>query len=400
MFGQTPLIMVESDEALLAMVEQLRDAPVVGVDTEGDSFHHYREKVCLIQLSDLQQDYIVDPLQINDLNPLGEIMANPEQVKILHGADYDVVCMKRDFQLEFRNLFDTMISAQFLGLPGVGLADLINRYFGVYIDKKYQRYDWSRRPLQDEHLAYARGDTHWLPALRELLNLQLERSGKLDAVLEECALVEAREWKERGDKETQFLKMKGAGTLDVGSQKVLRCLWEYRDGQAENADRPAFKVIPDPILLMIAQRKPTTDGQLREVARRGSSMMRRHADGLLAAVDRGSSDERPIPKVKVEKRRSSTRSGRGIDRYLGPLKQWRNDRVKRDGIAPVAVVNNTLLKEIARLAPTCVAELEAVPGIRKWQVREFADELIAVVAKIPTAPGGGGGGRRRRTKKE
>ena len=179
MFGDTQLIMVEDDEALIAAVDSMRGAPVVGVDTEADSFHSYQEKVCLVQLSDLNRDYIVDPLKVADMSPLGEIMADPATIKVLHGADYDIVSLKRDFGFQFDNVFDTMISAQFLGFDGVGLADLIRRFFGHKIDKKFQRHDWSKRPLLPEHLDYARGDTHWLPALRELLELFLRRIGRV-----------------------------------------------------------------------------------------------------------------------------------------------------------------------------------------------------------------------------
>src|SRR4051812_48265860 len=113
MFGDTPLVMVESDTALRDAVERLRVAPVIGVDTESDSFHHYQEKVCLVQVSDTATDYIIDPLSISDMSPLGDLMGNPDQVKVFHGADYDVVSLKRDYGFKFSNLFDTMIASQF-----------------------------------------------------------------------------------------------------------------------------------------------------------------------------------------------------------------------------------------------------------------------------------------------
>ena len=147
MFGKTPLIIIEDDAALVAAAERLAGAPVIGVDTEADSFHAFKEKVCLVQLSDLENDYIVDPLKVSDMSPLAPIMADPNTVKVLHGADYDIVSLKRDFGYQFDNVFDTMISAQFLGFDKVGLADLIKRFFGHTIDKQYQRHDWAKRPL-------------------------------------------------------------------------------------------------------------------------------------------------------------------------------------------------------------------------------------------------------------
>ena len=306
MFGNTPLVMVEDNAALVAAVEQLNAAPVIGVDTEADSFHSYREKVCLVQLSDLKTDFIVDPLRVTDMSPLGDIMANPNTVKVLHGADYDIVSLKRDFGYRFENVFDTMISAQFLGFDKVGLADLIKRFFGHTIDKKYQRHDWSKRPLFDEHLDYARGDTHWLPALRELLLIHLKRTGRLQAVEEECVLVQGREWQGRTDSDADFLRVKGSTTLEPNQKKVLRAVWEYRDEKAKASNRPAFKLIPDPFLLAIAKSPPEDIESLGKMARKGSSMVRRHGESLVRAVKAGLGDTRTLPEVP----RPPTRSGR------------------------------------------------------------------------------------------
>ena len=382
MFGETPLVMVEDNEALIQAVEAMRGAPVIGVDTEADSFHSYQEKVCLVQLSDLTTDYIVDPLQVTDMSPLGAIMADPGTVKVLHGADYDIVSLRRDFGYTFDNVFDTMISAQFLGFDGVGLASLIQRFFGHKIDKKYQRHDWSRRPLLPEHLDYARGDTHWLPALRELLELFLRRDGRLEAVREECELVQEREWQGRVGSDADFLRVKGSRLLEPPDLRVFRCLWEYRDGQARAADRPAFKLLPDSFLLQLARVKPDSKGAIEKQARKGSSMVRRHGDALLRAIQEGIVDEREIPKPPVSKKVRAQRGGPGIDRFLLPLKEWRNQRVDRLGLAPVAVANNTLLKEIARLSPQDMDALGQVPGIRKWQMRDFGEEVLALVADL------------------
>ena len=397
MFGDTPLIMVEDDDALRSTVENMLGAPVIGVDTEADSFHSYQEKVCLVQLSDLKQDYIIDPLKVTDMSPLGQIMADPGTVKVLHGADYDIVSLKRDFGFQFDNVFDTMISAQFLGFNGVGLADLIRRFFGHKIDKKFQRHDWSKRPLLPEHLDYARGDTHWLPALRELLELFLRREGRLEAVLEECSIVQNREWQGRVGTESDFLRVKGARLLDPDELRVFRCLWEYRDAQAKDLDRPAFKLLPDSFLLQLARAKPATKDAIEKHARKGSSMVRRHGDALLTAVQAGIEDTREIPKRPVSKKARPQRGGPGVDKYLGPLKEWRNARVKRLGVSPVAVANNALLKEVARLAPVSIEALGDVPGIRTWQVRDFGEELLEIVAAISaTSSSDGGSGRTRK----
>ena len=400
MFGETPMVMIEDDAALRALVDQLRLEPVIGIDTEADSFHHYREKLCLIQLSDRTHDYIVDPLKISDLSPLGELLGDENIVKVLHGGDYDVVSLKRDYGIRMRNLFDTMIASQFLALPRIGLADLIERFFGHHVDKKYQRHDWASRPLLPEHLDYARGDTHFLLALREVLTLFLTRKGRLDAHAEECAILEERDWTRDQDEGSQFLRVKRSNTLDEPGLRALRALWEYRDSEAKALDRPAFKVLPDEVLLGMAASRPTDDDGLHHVMRRGSSMHRKHGEALLRCVAEGLADERPLPTKEPSARRDRRGdSAPGLERLLGPLKEWRNRVVDDRGLAPVVVANNNLLKEIARLTPSTIDELSAIPGIRRWQVRDFGDELLGIVQTLNPAEGEGEGASKRRRRR-
>jgi ribonuclease D len=411
MFGETPLVMVESDAALLEAVERLRGASVIGVDTESDSFHHYQEKVCLVQISDMDVDYVIDPLAIDDMSPLGPLMADRGTVKVFHGADYDVVSLKRDYGFTFTNLFDTMIASQFLGLPRIGLADLIGHWFGHVIDKRYQRHDWAARPLEPEHLYYARGDTHWLPALREVLTSKLDRAGKLGPVLEECRMMESREWQGRVHDPADFLRVKGARQLDEEGQRVLRALYAYRDREAAAMDRPAFKVIPDPVLLDIARTRPTSADGVAAMMRRGSGLVRRHGVRLAETVVAGLADETPIPQGPA---RDTTKPapggmlrGRDAERLLNRLKEWRNEMVSRDNAAPITIAANGLLKEITRRAPRTLDELASVPEIREWQIAAHGPALIAIVnevlevsvAVVPAADGAKPRRRRRRSRR-
>jgi ribonuclease D len=401
MFADTPLLIVEDTETLSQVVDDLSKEAVIGIDTESDSFHHYQEKVCLIQVSDPRRDYILDPLKIRDLSRLGEVLESPHIVKVLHGADYDVVCLKRDFGFQIRGLFDTMVAAQFLAMPKVGLADLIERFFGEEVDKKYQRHDWAERPLLEEHLQYARGDTHWLLALREVMLHKLRQSARLRHVEEECRLLEEREWSGRGGDPADFLRVKRSGTLDPEGLKVLRSLWGYRDAQARAADRPAFKIMPDAMLVAIASRRPRTQNDLHAILRRGSALSRKHGSRLLEVVENGLADDTPIPEPTRPDRTRRTRSGAGVERLMGPLRDWRNQVVESRGLAPVVVASNQMLKEVARVAPKTLDELKGVPGVRSWQVEQFGDEILGVVASAgPTGGDSGTKKRRRRSRRK
>ncbi len=390
MFDETPLKMVDNRAALEDLAARLSAAKVIGVDTESDSFHHYQEKVCLIQFSDPETDYIVDPLALDgDLSPLAPVFADPGIVKVFHGADYDIVCMKRDFHFEFRNIFDTMVSSQQLNVAKIGLGDLVERFYGIELEKKYQRHDWSERPLWPEHIEYARGDTHWLISLHEILTRKLAKAGRLERVLEECRLLEQREWEGRSFDPDGYLRVKTRGkVLDDTAKRVLRRLYHFRDEQARRADRPPFKVIPDEVLVEVAIAQPIDDNGLdRLFPRAKSAMKRRFGAGFLAAVEGGLADDFPIPTGKARRQAPggppSRLSARAAERAMEALKDWRNSLVARTAdLNPMAVAANGTLKSIARMRPINLEELARVPDVRQWQVEAYGPAILDVLERI------------------
>jgi ribonuclease D len=398
MFGDVPLVLVDTDEALSQAVAAMRDLPAIAVDLEADSFHHYREKVCLIQVSIPGVDYVIDTLAVSSIAPLGELLMDPGQIKVLHGADYDVVSMKRDYDIAIRGLFDTMIAAQFLNSPKLGLADLLGGTFGVGLDKRFQRHDWARRPLLPEHLEYARGDTHWLLALREVLQYRLGRAGWTAAVAEECGLLEKREWQGRTPDPGDFLRVKGANDLDLTGKRVLRALYEYRERQAKSMDRPVFKVIPDRVLAAVARRKPSDTEQLGALIRKTSALMRQHGPALVRAVAVGLDDDRPLPDPPARKRGRS-QGGPASAPVVERLKDWRSQRVEKDNLPPAIIGANALLREVARVQPASVDELSKVNDLRAWQIDRYGQELVHVVAEGIESGKPQGKSRRRRRRR-
>ncbi|MEQ1502657.1 MAG: HRDC domain-containing protein [Myxococcota bacterium] len=387
MFEDTPLVMVESDQALRTAITALARAKVIGIDTESDSSYAYQEKVCLVQVSDLHTDYVIDPLSVRDLSPLKEILADRSIVKILHGADYDIVCLKRDFGFQIRGLFDTLIAAQLIGMERIGLADLIGRYFGVELDKQYQRHNWALRPLRPEHVEYARGDTHYLLALREILLRELRYVGRVRHFTEECRLLERREWHGRTFDPDGWFDMKRVGELDQDGLRVLRRLYLYRDKQARRMDRPSYKVIPDDALIDIARKRPRTERELDSLFNARSALRRRHGRALLEQVLAADDDDTPLPtssrksaapKEARPKTRLRTRlRGRQAERVLADLKRWRIEVLARDpSLNAYSVASNATLKWIAAMRPSSLDELADVPEVRRWQVREFGEELL------------------------
>ena len=412
----SPLVMVEDADALAKMCERLKARSVIGVDTESDSMHHFQEKVCLIQISDVDTDYIVDPLSVKDLSPLGEIINDPKVLKVLHGADYDIVSLKRDYGFTFRNLFDTMIAAQFLGFVKFGLADLVRDTFGVFMDKKFQTHDWASRPLLGEHLEYARGDTHFLIALHELMRAKLDRKGRLKMVEEECRILAEREWRSRAADTESWTRVKGANRLNASGQRVLRALCNLRDMRAKEMDRPPYKVFPDQILLRLAELQPTDFDTVASLVKPRSPLMRRHGEDMLAAVQEGLNDESSLPEPRSNKPRKAgppTRYGmRETERLMLRLKDWRAAVKKRTKVPMIMVASNNQLKALAGWRPHTTEELFQVEDLREWQIKLYGPELLELVrvfeASLEPAPraasasAGGGGeasGRRKRRRR-
>ena len=372
---------VTSSRGLIRVLEFLGDDGVVGIDTEADSFFHYQERVCLIQLTGGGRDVVVDPLAIDDLSPLGPLMADPSVVKIFHGADYDISSLKRDFDFTIAPIFDTMIAAQALGYDGISLADLVARFFSVKLDKRYQRQDWSRRPLSDEQLDYARLDSHFLPRIRELLTREIGAAGRDEQVAEECRLLEQREWVDHSFKPDDFIRIRGVGKLDDRARRVLRALCVVRDDLARKQDRPHFKVIGNDVLLKIARRAPDSRRALTEHLGTKHHVVRRYPDLIVEAVQRGLRDREPLPRSRSDSRGGRRLSGPVEKRLFVSLRTWRNQLAEDRGVASGVLINNAQLQEISILRPATAEDLEKLPDLRNWQRVEFGEAILEIVAK-------------------
>lgn len=366
---------------LARAVEHLSRADVIGVDTEADSFYSYTEKVCLIQVTGAGRDFIIDPLAIQDLSPLAPLMADRAVTKVFHGADYDVVSLKRDFRFEIRNLFDTMIAAQAVGVERFSLADLVEREFGRVLEKKYQRHDWSSRPLEPQHLDYARLDSHYLPELRDRLWAEVVEKGRQEQVLEEFALLEEREWTGRAMEPDDWLRVKGSNRLKPEQQKVARELYRLRDRLARELDRPPFKVMGNDALLEISRVRPRSREALRGLLGERHFLFRRYAADVVQAVQKGFESEESLTVPRSSRGDGSRRPfSREDDRLFESLKAWRNKAAEGRGVGPAVVVSNVVLKAIAIARPRDEQALSQIPEIRRWQVQEFGDELLRLVA--------------------
>ncbi len=277
-----PPTLVADPAGLAALVERVRAEPVVAVDTESNSFHVYRERICLLQLSTPAADYIVDPFAV-DVAPLGAVLCDGRET-VFHGADYDVRCMKREYGWALPRLFDTMAAARRLGRAGLGLSALVESHFGVRLSKANQRSDWGHRPLSREQIAYAALDTHFLLPLRDLLTGELEATGVLDEARREFDRIAAAEPHERVFDPEGWRRLKGARELDAPGRKVLSALWVAREAAARAADRPPFKVLGEQARVAVARRRPRGAAELERLPGITPAVMRRMGDAIVDAI--------------------------------------------------------------------------------------------------------------------
>lgn len=252
----TPIAVIEHQTDFYNLIETLEQASHISVDTESNSFYAYYNKICLIQVSTESHDYIIDPLALSDLTDLGKVFSNPGIEKIFHAAPNDIAGLRRDFKFKVENIFDTSIAAKVLGYKQLGLARILNEHFGVSLNKKWQRYDWGKRPLRQEQLDYARLDTHYLLPLRHRLAAELQANDLWESAREAFGKVCEQVIHEKNFRPGDFLHICGAQSLDVEGKRVLKALYLFRENEARRRDRAPFRILTNETLLRLALQRP------------------------------------------------------------------------------------------------------------------------------------------------
>jgi ribonuclease D len=374
--------LVQTQVDLESLFQRFSVEPLLAVDTEAASFHRFHDRIYLLQLSSRRETAVVDPLAVTSLEPLAAVLRNPDVEIVFHDADYDLRLLRMEYGFTATNLFDTRIAAQLLNEPGVGLAALLEKYFGVRLDKRFQRADWSARPLSPEMLEYAAADTHYLPALRDLLRARLQETGRLEWALEEFALATAARRLPSDADEPGYLRLKGAKAMPGRALAVLRELYDWRDQLARRSDKAAFRILNNEPMLAMAKAPPRDMAELKAVRGIGGEQAERRGREILAAVERGLSvPETQLPRVERLARRPPDAA---YEARLERLKSLRNQIAIRCDVAPGVLCPNGTLEAIARLNPSSIEQLSEVPELRRWQLREFGEELLQAL-KFPAA---------------
>jgi len=371
-----PPILIDN-ESVVAFADELQKFPVIAVDLEADSMHCYQEKVCLLQFSTPERTVLIDPLADVDLSPLKPVLADPKIRKIFHAADYDIRCLARDFGIEINGLFDTMISCQFLGEEKVGLADALNKYFGVDLDKQYQRADWAKRPLLEGMIRYAAADTAHLHKLVDELEGQLQKRGRLEWVMEEFTLLEKARF--ASTEGPMFLRFKGAGRLNGRQLAVLEELLQWRDSEALRRDTPLYKVIGNKSLLALANTQPRGRQGLLGIEGISPRLVDRYSGAMLQAITRGI--KLPEDELPIFPRGERRVKDPDAEKRMLQLKDWRKAAAAELELDPGVLINNAALEELSRRWPKTSEELTEMAILKNWQNRVLGEGIIAALKK-------------------
>ena len=361
-----PPVWVATQPELQALLKDLSTQSCVAVDTESNSLHAYREQVCLIQFSTPDTDYLVDPLALDDISSLGEIFANPRIEKIFHAAEYDLICLKRNFGFSVTNIFDTRWAVRILGYEGDGLERLLVDKFDVKVNKKYQKADWGKRPLTDEQISYARLDTHYLLSLKEMLQAELDAKGFLQLACEdfqracdvEIPIAKPLLWERMGNNHE----------FTPRELTILKEVYECRERIAEDLDRPPFKVMGDKQLFDIVRLPPQYLDELMGLGLSSRQVMR-WGKAILQAVERG--QNAPIVKPQQAKRPSDAYLYR-----LDALKTWRKHAARKLHVESDVVLPRQLMELIAERGPRTLPELSELLSSSSWRMAHFGPQLL------------------------
>lgn len=370
-----PPVWVARPRALEQMAVELSKHGQIAIDTESNSLFAYKEQVCLIQISIPGTDYLVDPLALSDLDLLKPIFANPDIVKIFHAAEYDIICLKRDFGFEFEHIFDTMQAARILGRKDVGLANMLKNEFGIILEKKYQRANWGQRPLTVPMLAYARLDSYYLIDLQNRLAPELEEKGLLDLAKEDFQHLAHLDAAPTESQPPVWWRLVNGKELSAQQCASLQALLEYREVQARNADVPPFKILNNQTLIDIAAANPRSLDDLKTAGHLTQKQIERHGYNLLGALAQSA-------KINLPARPVTRKPSDAILARMDLLKNWRKETGRKLEVESDIILPREVMEAIAYRGPASQTELNEIMVNFPWRSQHFGEQILGTIQQL------------------
>lgn len=355
---------------------------MIGVDCESNSFFAYKERLCLLQLTAGDQDYVIDPIALGeDLKAINELLADPEIVTIFHSAEYDLMLLQQDLGAQVRGLFDTQVAMTLLQYERTGLAHLLAENYGLEVSKKEQRSDWGKRPLTQSQIDYARTDTHYLIDLYHKLQGELVERELLVAAEGEFERLVTEVLPPREPNYEGWKRMKQARGMDGAALARLRELFVWREKMAQRIDKPVFRVLANETLADLAAHPPRSMRDLAERKGVGWPKAKRNGDDILEALGRAEGQEVEVPSKKVD---AAERMRRRVHREnYESLRNWRKNAAAELGLPSERLMHRRHLEEISKRLPRTREDLLQVVALNDWQRQNLEDSLLAVLAELP-----------------
>ena len=356
----------------------LAAAPWVALDSESNSMFVYCEQVCLLQINAGGAFFVIDPIALgvvagqtpaDVLAPLKAGLERHDRPLFLHGGEYDVACLRRDFGIALGGVWDTQQAASLLGWPRTGYGSLVEALAGVVLGKAWATYDWATRPLAEAALAYAIDDVVYLPAIAQTLQAAVNAADIDDEVNEANAVVAASAWNGGFDPQGVW-RLRDIDGLSADALKVLARLYAWRDAAAAAENLPPGRMVNNEVLLLIARHRPTSMGELKK-ARLKSFVIDGHGAALLDAMAQAKGDP-PVERPEVT---ALSSAGQACEQRL---KTWRREEAERrtkscERTVPLQLVLPA--RAIDHLKVHGASDLAAVPQLGKRRATLYGDVL-------------------------
>lgn len=355
------------------MRDRLENSRRICIDLEADSYHHYGEKISLLQVGDGKNIFVIDPFEV-DLACMVPFLEDASVEKVFHDVDYDGRMLLTALGVKPVPIFDTMIAARILGKERVGLADLLDEYFRVTLDKGLRKADWSQRPLSEEMLKYAALDVAYLLDLRDRMAQDIEALGRTAWAREEFTRLIAN-LEPMPERKPDLKRVKGARDLGPRQLAVLLKLLEWREKKARAMDLPTFKVVGTERLLKIAQHRPRGRRELEATQALTPRQAARFGADILAAVREGMK----MPGNSLPGFEPLARHKRDLaaERLLRKLKEARDEKAAEVRLDPGFLLPNATLKAVARLHPRDLTAIKESGLLKDWQLEVIGEALAA-----------------------
>ena len=371
-------VWVDTAEGVDTTAAAIERAGWMALDTEADSLHSYFHKVCLIQVTAGDENYVIDPLVLDpeELAPLWAHVEDGGVPVLMHGADYDIRVLDRDHDTRIRGLVDTQIMAQLLGEPKTGLAALLAKEADVTLDKRHQRADWGHRPLTPSQIAYAAADTAYLRHLSRRLRDRLRDRGRWEWAEQEFSKLEGVRHRAVEPDPLAFERVKGVRALRGAARNRAFTLFEWRDAEARRIDIPPFKVLGNKPLVALAETPPKTPRELAKIDGIGPRFVRRWGRPVLAAIGR------PDPAPERRRRQRQPDLSASEVRRIKRLSAVRDEVAADLGLEPGLVCSRATIQAVATRSPRCASSGDlAEAGLAGWRLAQLGPRFLDAISE-------------------